>query len=63
VNLSLQKSKNMLSTIKIHAEKGKNLKLAPWTKLKKNPFSFRQLNPLSKNLKIFQTAQKMREEM
>jgi len=30
---------------------------------KKNLFSFRKLNSLSKNSKIFQMAQKMREEM
>jgi len=34
MNLSFQKSKNMLSRIKIQAGKGKNLKLAPWSKLK-----------------------------
>jgi len=54
----------MLSGIKIQAGKRQKFIASPLDKIsKKIPFSFRQLNSLSKNLKIFQKALKMRVEM
>jgi len=46
MNLYFQKSKNMLSSIKIQGEKGKNLQLIPW--------SFRE--KICKSLGIFKSS-------
>jgi len=59
MNLSFQKSKNILSSIN---SKGDLNSSSPGQNFGKNPSLFRQLNPLSKNLKILLLAPKLREE-
>jgi len=62
IDLSFQNTKNMLFSIKIQGENVKKLKLATWI-IFLNVCIFRQSNPLSKNLKIFHLASKLREKI
>jgi len=61
MNLSFQKSKNMLSSIKTQGKKGGKFLATALDKISKKVFVKFKKNPLSKNLKICFLASKLRD--